>query len=482
MRFVQESENLDFVGAIEWLADRFRVTLEYEESSPLQDAARLRRERLTALLNQATAYFERVLWESDAGAAVRKYLAGRGLYEPIAREFRLGLSQGTGLVAKARERGFTVEEIRAAGLANQRGNDYFPFRLMFPLTDPRGRVVGFQARRLRDDDPLKGKYVNTPESELFKKGNVLYGLHLARPAIAKQDRATVVEGNTDVIALRQAGVEPVVASMGTALTENQLRDLGRLTKRLFLCFDSDAAGQEATLRGMELAVKQGFDVRVVGLPKGQDPADAPDTFAARLGSAESYVVYRVRIELERAEDRQEAFVRARQVLSRVEDSPERQEALRLLADRLDLPRETLAGLAPATARAARDVGETAATPRVLEAGLQRERDLLAAVVRNPSLVPELAALTPDHFDDELHRRFRELLVSGGSEDETLLTLRAELGARADRDAIDERTGKELLLRLHERRLRRDLQGADLVRATELQARLAKVHSALAELV
>ena len=283
VRFVQETENLDFAEAIEWLADRFRVTLEYEESSPRADAARRRRERLTALLEQATSYFERTLWETEAGAPVREYLAGRGLGDEIAKEFRLGLSRGQGLVAKARESGFTPDEIRAAGLANQRGNDYFPFRLMFPLADARGRVIGFQARRLRDDDPLKGKYVNTPESELFKKGNVLYGLHLARPAMAKQDRAIVVEGNTDVIALRQAGVEAVVASMGTALTEAQLRELGRLTKRLFLCFDADAAGQEATLRGMELAVKQGFDVRVVALPKGQDPADAPDAFAARLG-------------------------------------------------------------------------------------------------------------------------------------------------------------------------------------------------------
>ena len=121
-------------------------------------------------------------------------------------------------------------------------------------------------------------------------------------------------------------------------------------------------------------------------------------------------------------------------------------------------------------------------PRLLEAGLQRERDLLAAVVRNPSLVSELAALTPDHFDDPLHRRFRESLVDGTPADEDLVALRAELGARADRDELDERTGKELLLRLHERRLRRELQGADLVRATELQARLAKVHTALAELV
>ena len=134
--------------------------------------------------------------------------------------------------------------------------------------------------------------------------------------------------------------------MGTALTERQLKELQRLTRRIFLCFDSDAAGEEATLRGMELASTLGFDVRVVTLPKGEDPADAPQGFEERLGRAESYVVYRVRLELERTPDRQEAFVRAREVLARVDDSPERQDALRLLADRLDLPRETLAGLAP----------------------------------------------------------------------------------------------------------------------------------------
>ena len=485
VRFVQETENVDFVGALEWLADRFRIGIEYEETSPHEDAARRRRERLTSLLEQTTTYFERVLWESGGGQPVREYLEQRGLREEAARAFRLGLSRGTGLVARAREQGFSVEEIRATGLANARGNDYFPFRLMFPLTDARGRVVGFQARKLLDDDPLRGKYVNTPESELFKKGNVLYGLHLARQAIAKEDRAIVVEGNTDVIALRQAGVEPVVASMGTALTEAQLREIGRLTKKLFLCFDADAAGQEATLRGMQLAVGQGFDVRVVALPPGQDPADAPETFAGLLARAESYVLYRVRIVLDRTPDRQEAFVRAREILATVEDSPERQEALRLLADRLDLPRETLGGLAAAAASGARrpaPAGDVA-PPRVLEAGLQRERDLLAAVVRHPSLLPQLSALTPEHFDDPLHRRFREVLVARASEDDELIALRAELVARAQRDEISELVGKQLVLRVHERKLLREvkLHGSDLVRVTELQAQLAKVSAAMREL-
>jgi DNA primase len=409
---------------------------------------------------------------------VRAYLSGRGIGDAIAKEFRLGLSPGKGLAAKAQERGFTRDELRAAGLTNARGNDYFPQRLMFPLADARGRIVGFQARKLREDDPLRGKYVNSPESDLFRKSAILYGLHLARPAVAKQDRAIVVEGNTDVIALRQAGLEPVVASMGTALTERHVRELARLTRRLVLCFDADAAGEDATLRGMELAVRNGFDVRVVTLPAGQDPADAPDRFEERLVGAESYLHYRVRLELARADDRQEGFVRAREILARAEDSPERQEAVRLLADRLDLPRETLAGIAPA--RGARSVVERQ-PQRLLGAGTRLERDALAAVVAHPSLVKLLGELAEEHLDDPVHRRFRGVLLGEVVEDAELTALRAELDARADTEAIDERTGTELLLRLRERKLRRDLADADLARTTELQAHLAKVREALAEL-
>jgi DNA primase len=476
--FVRETENLDFVGAVEWLAERSRIQLEYEEASPRVEEGRRRRERLHALLEQTTSYFERLLWEGDAGAPVREYLVSRGLGEDVAREFRLGLSPGHGLADKAREKGFSVDELRAAGLTTTRGGEYFPPRLMFPLCDARGRVLGFQARKLRDDDPLRGKYVNSPESDLFRKGSILYGLHLGRAAISKQDRAVVVEGNTDVLALRQAGFEPVVASMGTALTEGHVRELGRLTRRLYLCFDADAAGQDATLRGMELAATRGLDVRVVTLPRGLDPADAPEGFEDRLAGAESYIVYRVRLELDRTSDRQEAFVRAREVLAKAEDSPERQEALRLLADRLDLPRETLSGLTPArSAVVSADGGETS---RLLEAGDRLERDVLAACVAHTSLLRGLAELTPDHFDSETHRRFRAALVSGRAEPD-LTALRAELDATAAREAIDERTGSELLLRLRERKLRRDLASADLARTTELQARLAKVRQALAEL-
>ena len=349
------------------------MPLEYEESSPEQDRQRRQRERLFALLEQATSFYERHLWDSPRGEAARAYLESRGLGEEVCRHYRLGLAPGGATLArKAREKGFTAQELAAAGLVNRRGNDYFNGRLLFPLADARGRVRGFQARKLREDDPLRAKYVNSPEGELFRKGDLLYGLDRARTAIAKQERAVVVEGNTDVLALHQAGLEPVVASMGTALTDRQLKELSRLTHKTWLCFDGDAAGEAATLRGMELATAQGFDVRVVTLPPGRDPADLAGEFDELLGRAESYLSYRVRLEIERAPDRQEAFVRVKEVFSRFpEDSPERQDAVRLAVDRLDLPKETQAGFAPG--RSQRATGEiiAAAARERLPAGARR---------------------------------------------------------------------------------------------------------------
>jgi DNA primase len=471
--FVKETEQLEFAEAVEWLAERFRVTLEYEETSPRIEESRRRRDRLRALLEQATSFYERHLWETEAGKPVRAYLERRGLREPICREFRLGLSPGIGLARKAQQKGFTRDELRAAGLTNARGNDYFPRRLMFPLADARSRIVGFQARRLHEDDPLRGKYVNSPEGELFHKSAVLYGLNLARTAIAKQERGVVVEGNTDVIALRQAGFEPVVASMGTALTEQQLKELQRLTHRLYLCFDADAAGESATLRGMELAAKRGFDIRVVTLPAGRDPADEPERFQERLAGAESYVFYRVRLEIDRAADRQEGFDRARAMLNQFEESPERQEAWRYANDKLGMTVQ-LQGRASTTSP---DV----ASRRVLDAGDRLERDVLAACFAFPSLLSALETLSPEHFDTEKNRQLRTALLTKDADEQTAHDL-AELDAVAATEAIDETTAKELLLRLRERHLRRQLTTAELGQKAELQRKLLEIREAVAELV
>jgi DNA primase len=434
-------------------------------------------------LELATSYFERYLWETKRGEPVREYLTSRGLGEEVCKEFRLGLSPGGArLVPKAGAKGFTLDEMLAAGLANRRGKDYFTFRLMFPLADARGRVLGYSARKLRDDDPLRGKYVNSPEGELFHKSSILYGLHLARRAIAKQECAVIVEGNTDVIAVRQSGLEPVVASMGTALTERQLKELGRLCRRLYLCFDADAAGQEATLRGMELATAQGFDVHVVTLPPGLDPADAAEGFEERLEQAESYLGYRTRIEIERAPDHQEAFVRVRELLARFEDSPERQRALRFLADKLDLPKEVQSGLAPRARRTGAGKGsQVGVSANLLDAGDRRERDALAGVVAHPDLKAMLSELTPEHFDAELHRRVREYLVEEPSVvDDEVVGLVAELDARASSTEIDRQTAEQLLLRLRERRLQRELASAEESHLHELQRQLARVRAAIRE--
>ena len=336
---------------------------------------------------------------------------------------------------------------------------------------------GFQARKLHDDDPLQAKYVNSPESELFRKGDLLYGLDLARQAIAKEDRAIVVEGNPDVIALQQAGFKPVVASMGTALTEGHLRELQRLTKRLFLCFDADAAGQDATLRGMQLAVDAGFDVQVVALAQGTDPADDPDAFARQLQSPVSYPVHRVRLEHVRARDKQSSWMAVRGFLASIPDSPERQDALRLAADLLDLPPELQAGLAPARG-SARTAGVV--SPRLLDAGQKLERTALAGVAAHADLIPLLAELGPEHFDDELHRRARAHLLAEEVADGALTPLLAELYALAEEQSISEETGKQLLLRLHERRLQRELADADDAHLVDLQQALSRVRTAIRE--
>jgi hypothetical protein len=226
---------------------------------------------------------------------------------------------------------------------------------------------------------------------------------------------------------------------------------------------------------MELAIRQGFDVRIVALPKGKDPADDPAGFEERLGQAESYAVHRVRLELGRARDKQHAYLQVQDILNGIPESPERHDAWRLANDRLGLTVQLRAAGSAATG--------AASSPRLIDAGERLERDALAGCVAHPRLVRFLAEMTPDHFDSELNRRVRAQLVDeGGDEDPELVARLAELDARAAADAIDEQTGKELLLRLRERKLRRELGEADLERQKELQEALEKVRAAVGELV
>ena len=231
--FVMAKENMDFPEAVEYLADKYGIALEYEESSARGDAERRRRERLRALLEQATVYYERVYRDAKAAAPAREYLARRGLSDEVCRAFRVGYSLPgwERLREAALAKGFGEQDLLDAGLVipGKRGRPYDRFRgrIMFPLGDERGRTLGFGARTLGDEKP---KYLNSPETPLYHKSEALFGLDKAKAAARQEDRVYVVEGYTDVMALAQAGVANVVASMGTALTEQQLGRMSRLTR------------------------------------------------------------------------------------------------------------------------------------------------------------------------------------------------------------------------------------------------------------
>ena len=250
VRFIEMMENLSFTEVIEQLGERYGVTLEYEESGGPDTGRRDREARLFQLLEKAAKFFELLLWGSPSGQGAREYLEKRGLGREVCDGFRVGLSPDAWRVLhhRATQQGFSEGELEDAGLlVRQTGKTYDRFRgrLMFPLVDHRGRVVGFGGRTLKDENP---KYLNSPEGPLYQKGHLLYGLYQARRAIADADEVVVVEGYTDVLGLAQSGVKNVVASMGTSLTDGQIGLMMRFTSNVTFMFDAYRAGTEAMLR------------------------------------------------------------------------------------------------------------------------------------------------------------------------------------------------------------------------------------------
>jgi DNA primase len=358
-KFAMETEGLDFGAALEALAERAGVELEREAEDPREAERRGRRERLLALLERTAAYYVRVLWESAEAAPARAYLAERGLQEDVLREFRVGFSPRSWdrVILASRRAGYSEAELLAAGLASRRREgagllDRFRGRIMFPLADPKGHVLGFGARALAADD--QPKYLNTSESELFHKGSLVYGADLARAAAARSGRLVLVEGYTDVIALRQAGIPETVCSMGTALTDRQLDALKRLTPKVLLCQDPDAAGQEAVAKGKD-AIRvfneghhlRGFDLRVVRLPSGRDPADVVQRDGAEAMRALLETSVPVpRFEVERAleaaaldtpEGRDAALRAVAPIVGRLDPGPLQYDLVQLIASRLQMP-------------------------------------------------------------------------------------------------------------------------------------------------
>ncbi len=271
--FVQETEGVDFKGALELLGDRYGVELELEQEDPKEAERRERRERLLGLLARTSAYYERCLWDSREGARAREQLTGRGLAEEVLREFGVGYapSAWNRVLDASRSGGFSVPELYATGLAqrsreNGQPYDRFRSRIMFPLADIRGRVLGFGARAIGEDQ--QPKYLNTADNDIYHKGRHLYGAHLARAHATRAGSVILCEGYTDVIALHQAGIRNAVGLMGTALTPEQVAELSRMASTVLLALDADSAGQNAMLRAADLAARRQLDLRVVALPGG----------------------------------------------------------------------------------------------------------------------------------------------------------------------------------------------------------------------
>ena len=274
--FLQEHEKLSYPEAIHWLADYYKITLVETERTAEQQQQQLASETLRILNEFAANYFLDVLLNTEEGQLVGlSYFKQRGFRKETIEKFRLGFNseQQDNFYRAALKKGYKTELLEQAGLVKNRNgivHDVYRGRVIFPIQGMTGRILGFGARLIKNNDKAP-KYINSPENDLYNKSKVLYGMYQSRQAIGKQDECFLVEGYTDVISLHQGGIENVVSSSGTSLTEDQLRLIGQLTKNLTILYDGDAAGIKAALRGLDMALSQSFNVKLVLLPTGEDP-------------------------------------------------------------------------------------------------------------------------------------------------------------------------------------------------------------------
>lgn len=294
--FLMEHEHFTYPEAIKYLAKKYNIEIEESEQTDEQKEQANERESMYLVSEYAQKYFSQTLWDSEPGKAIGlSYFKERGFTDETIKKFGLGysLDEWEAFTQSALEEGYQLEFLEKTGLTivkEQTGGetkkfDRFKGRVMFPIHSMSGRVLGFGGRILTSDKKA-AKYLNSPESEIYHKSKVLYGIYFAKQAIAKEDNCFLVEGYTDVIQMYQRGVENVVSSSGTALTPEQIRLINRLTKNITVLFDGDAAGLRASLRGIDLILEQGMNVKVCTFPDGEDP----DSFA-KNNTYEDLVLY-----------------------------------------------------------------------------------------------------------------------------------------------------------------------------------------------
>lgn len=275
-KFIMEHEHYSYPEAIRYLADKYNIEIEEREQTPEEVVAMNERERMFNLNDFACKYYSASLFNTDEGRSIGlSYFKGRDFREATIQKFQLGYSpEGRDAFCKhATQNGYTEDILLKTGLAISHDNklfDRFFARVIFPIHNLTGKVIGFGGRIL-DQTKSKAKYLNSPESDIYVKSKSLYGIYFARNAISRADNCLLVEGYTDVISMHQAGIENVVASSGTSLTSDQIRMIRRYTKNITILFDGDIAGVNASLRGIDMLLEEGMNVRVVLFPDGSDP-------------------------------------------------------------------------------------------------------------------------------------------------------------------------------------------------------------------
>lgn len=352
--FVMETEKLSFNEAVEYLAGLAGVTLTRVAGARKTDE----KEAIYKALERAKELYQIYLLKSEEGKKAIEYLKGRNVSLSSIKEFEIGLSPNAfnAITKRLLKEGFKEKHLVEAGLTlrTSRGlEDRFKGRIMFPIKDLRGRVVGFGGRQFLSGEP---KYLNTPETTLFKKSSLLFNLSKAKKFITEADSVIIVEGYTDVIALNQAGIPNVVATLGTALTETHLSIISRFTKNVFLCFDSDTAGQKAAERGVELIPKAGrLNIKVIIIPGEKDPADfvasfgetrAKEEFLKFMSQAElleDFVLKRRLnyFDLTNPKDKRQALETASEIIALIEDEILREEFIKKYANILFTSDDTL---------------------------------------------------------------------------------------------------------------------------------------------
>ena len=352
INFVMRMENMTFPEALNWLAERAGVPLP-ERETPAEQRAQKEREWLFRLHKLAALYYQKALTATPAGKKACAYLEERGISSATAEEFLLGYAPDswTGLVDLFQKKNLPLTAAEKSGLILRGEKGYFVrfrVRLLFPISNPQGRVVAFGGRLLGEGVP---KYLNSPETPLFSKGRYLYGLFQAKDAIRKEGWAVIVEGYMDLLQAHQAGIKNVVAALGTALTRDQAKALRRYTEQAIIAFDADAAGQAATMRGLDILKESGLAVQVATLPPGEDPdsllrKEGPGAFRQLLEKSKDLFTFKLDYLLEQEkpgtpEQKARVVAAVLPLLAAEENMVVRDEYIRKVAARLEVSEEAV---------------------------------------------------------------------------------------------------------------------------------------------